>query len=104
MIYGLTHIQNDTGDGLTMSWEIITGLIVLFGAIVSIGTIVYKLSNILTKLESAVDNLRETLATFNNNNSQDHDRIFDMIDKIDRRLTILETKFGFDYDDHEPAR
>lgn len=87
-----------------MSWEIVTGLIVLVGAIISIGTIVYKLANILTKLESAVDNLRETLATFNNNNSSEHERIFDMIDKIDRRLTILETKFGFDYDEREPAR
>ena len=104
MIYGLTHIQNDTGDGLTMSWEIITGLIVLVGFIISIGTIVYKLANILTKLESAVDNLRETLTKFNDNNSVEHDRIFDMIDKIDRRLTILETKFGFDYEDKQPAR
>lgn len=86
-----------------MSWEIVTGLIVLVGFIISVGTIVYKLANILTKLETAVDNLRDTLTTFNNNNSSEHERIFDMIDKIDRRLTILETKFMIESDEREPA-
>lgn len=102
MTHGLTHIQNKTGA--RMSWEIVTGLIVLVGFLISIGTIVFKLAKILTKLETAVDNLRDTLNAFNNNNSSEHERIYDMIDKIDRRLTILETKFMLDVDEREPAR
>lgn len=75
-----------------MSWEIVTGLIVLIGFIGSIGVYIYKLAKILTKLETAVDNLRETLNLINNNNRQEHARFFDMIDKLDTRLTIVETQ------------
>lgn len=76
-----------------MSWEIVTGLIVLVGFIVSVGTIVYRLAKILTKLETAVDNLRETITTIKDNNANEHERIFDAIEKIDRRLTVIETEF-----------
>lgn len=76
-----------------MSWEIVTGLIVLVGFIVSVGTIVYKLAHILTKLETAVDNLRETISSIKDNNASEHEKIFDMIEKIDRRLTTIETEF-----------
>lgn len=75
-----------------MSWEIVTGFIVLFGFVGSVGTYIFKLANILTKLETAVDNLRETLNMINDTNKQEHARFFNMIDKLDSRLTIVETK------------
>ena len=77
-----------------MTWEIVTGLIVLVGFIISIGTIVYKLSRILTKLESAVDGLRYALTKFSENNASEHTRIFEFIESHEKRLTILETKFA----------
>ena len=75
-----------------MTWEIVAGLIVLVSFIGTIGVYIYKLAGILAKLETAVDNLRETLNLINNNNRQEHARFFDMIDKLDTRLTIVETQ------------
>ena len=46
-----------------MTWEIVTGLIVLVGCAISVGTIVYKLANILTKLESAIESLQQRRRT-----------------------------------------
>ena len=50
-----------------MTWEIVAGLIVLVSFIGTIGVYIYKLAGILAKLETAVDNLRETLNLINNN-------------------------------------
>ena len=46
-----------------MTWEICVGVFALVTFAVTIGTMVYKLAHILTKLESAVDSLRETITT-----------------------------------------
>ena len=87
-----------------MTWEIVTGLILLVGFIVSVGTIVFRLAKILTKLETAVDNLRETITSIKDNNASEHTRIFEMIEKIDRRLTILETEYMITGEEKNPAR
>ena len=86
-----------------MTWEIVTGLIVLVGFIITIGSIIYKLGTILSKLETAVDNLRETITSVKDNNSKEHERFFDMIEKLDRRLTILETRFSIESEENEPS-
>lgn len=73
-----------------MTWEIVTGLIVLVGCAISVGTIVYKLANILTKLESAIQSLRETISLIKSSNANDHERIFESIENFEKRLTDIE--------------
>lgn len=75
-----------------MTWEIALGIFALVTFAVTIGTMVYKLAKILTKLETAVDNLRETIANIKDNNTKEHERIFEMIDKLNQRLTVVETE------------
>lgn len=73
-----------------MTWEIVTGLIVLIGCAISVGTIVYKLANILTKLESAIESLRETISLIKSSNADDHEKIFKSIEDFDKRLKDIE--------------
>lgn len=73
-----------------MTWEIVTGLIVLVGCAISVGTIVYKLANILTKLESAIQSLRETIELIKTGNANDHTKIFESIENFEKRLTDIE--------------
>lgn len=75
-----------------MTWEIALGIFALITFAVTIGSMVYKLAKILTKLETAVDNLRETIANIKDNNTKEHERIFEMIDKLNQRLTVVETE------------
>lgn len=75
-----------------MTWEIVLGIFALVTFAVTIGSMVYKLAKILTKLETAVDNLRETIANIKDNNTKEHERIFEMIDKLNQRLTVVETE------------
>ena len=73
-----------------MTWEIVTGLIVLVGCAISVGTIVYKLANILTKLESAIESLRETISIIKNSNAEEHTRIFETLKQLDQRITNID--------------
>ena len=73
-----------------MTWEIVTGLIVLIGCAISVGTIVYKLANILTKLESAIESLRETISIIKLDNADEHARIFKTIESLENKVTEIE--------------
>lgn len=73
-----------------MTWEIVTGLIVLVGCAISVGTIVYKLANILTKLESAIESLRETISLIKSSNAEEHTQIFEALKNLDQRITNID--------------
>lgn len=73
-----------------MTWEIVTGLIVLVGFIASIATWVSKLTKILTSLEDAIRQLRETLTEIKTNNREDHKRIFTTLADLERRVREVE--------------
>ena len=75
-----------------MTWEIAVGIFALVTFAVTIGALAYKLAGILTKLESAIDNLRETIAAIKDNNGKEHERIFEMLEKFNERLTAVETE------------
>lgn len=75
-----------------MTWEVCLGVFALVTFAVTIGTMIYKLARILTKLETAVDNLRDTISTIKDNNNKEHERIFEMIDSLNNRLTAVETE------------
>ena len=75
-----------------MTWDIVAGFIALVTFIATIGAMVYKLAKILTKLESAVDSLKETITSIKDNNNKEHERIFEMLDKLNQRLTVVETE------------
>ena len=40
-----------------MSWEIVLGLITISGAMIALGTILYRLATVITKLDVTVNNL-----------------------------------------------
>lgn len=75
-----------------MTWEIAVGIFALVTFAITIGTLAFKLAGILSKLESAVDNLRETITTIKDNNNNEHERIFEMLEKFSERLTAVETE------------
>ena len=87
-----------------MNWEICLGIFALVTFAVTIGTMVYKLAHILTKLESAVDSLRETISTIKDNNNKEHERIFEMLDSLNSRLTAVETELLIAGREPNPAR
>lgn len=87
-----------------MTWEIALGIFALLTFAVTVGTMVYKLAGILTKLETAIDNLRETITTIKDNNNGEHERIFEMLDKLNQRLTVVETEILITARDSKPAR
>lgn len=87
-----------------MTWEICVGIFALVTFAATIGAMVYKLARILTKLETAVDNLRDTITTVKSNNSKEHEKIFEMIDKLNGRLTVVETELLIAGRDSNPPR
>ena len=87
-----------------MTWEIAIGIFALVTFAATVGAMVYKLAQILTKLESAVDSLRETITTIKDNNNKEHERIFEMLDSLNTRLTAVETELLIAGREPNPAR
>lgn len=73
-----------------MTWEIVTGLIVIVGALVSLGTVLAKLIKTLTTLDVTLKNLQENINKDSESNSKTHDRIFDKLDDHEGRISYLE--------------
>ena len=75
-----------------MTWEIALGIIALVGFIATIGSMVWKLSSLLSRLESAVKALTEAVESLKNDNRGDHEKIFENIKDHEERIFKLEIK------------
>jgi septal ring factor EnvC (AmiA/AmiB activator) len=71
-----------------MTWEIVSGLIVIAGFLLSAGAIVVKASQVITELKAAVDMLIEQLK----DSKSDREKLHNKIDDHENRINILEVK------------
>lgn len=71
-----------------MTWEIVSGLIVIAGFLLSAGAIVVKASQVITELKAAVDMLIEQLK----DSKSDREKLHDKLDDHENRINILEIK------------
>lgn len=71
-----------------MTWEIVSGLIVIAGFLLSAGAIVVKASQVIAELKAAVVMLIEQLK----DSKSDREKLHDKLDDHENRINILEIK------------
>ena len=82
-----------------MTWETVTAIISVITVGIAVGKIIYGLSQTLTRLNCAVENLNETLSAFTNDNEREHEELYGGIEElrenisdIKAELTVKETE------------
>ena len=73
-----------------MTWEIILGLITIFGALISLMTLVVRVNRTLVSLEEAVKQLRDFMARQTGTN----DEFSRSLHECDKRISSLELSKG----------
>ena len=80
-----------------MTWEIIIGIITLFGFLVSVVTPIAKLTKIMTELIDSVQSLKEAINEIGTKNTESHRRIWEhntvqdqTLENHEKRITKLE--------------
>jgi hypothetical protein len=84
-----------------MTWEIVLGIIALFGFIVSVITPILKLTKIMTQLTLSVESLREAIDQISARNTESHRRLWEHNTEQDETLNNHEkriTKIEYDMD------
>lgn len=84
-----------------MTWEIVIGIIALFGFIVSVVTPISKLTKIMTELNFSVLGLKEAMNHISTKNTESHRRIWEHSEEQDVKLEDHEkriTKMEYDID------
>ena len=77
-----------------MTWEIVLGLIALFGALLTAGTQVAKLSRTLATLEAAVKELKSIIEEMKADNREEHTKIRETLAAHEKRLLHCEAITG----------
>lgn len=79
-----------------MTWEILAALIAIVGCLVTLGTVLVKVTNKLTQtltaLDDTINNLQKELSEFKTNNRESHGRIYGKLDEHDKKLDDHETR------------
>ncbi len=80
-----------------MTWEIVAGIIALFGFLVSVITPLTKLTKIMTELTVSVEGLKEAVSQMGEKNTESHRRIWEhnteqdeTLDNHEKRITKIE--------------
>lgn len=84
-----------------MTWEIVVGIITLFGFLVSVVTPLTKLTKIMTELTISVEGLKEAIKQMGDKNTESHRRIWEHNTEQDKLLENHEkriTKIEYDMD------
>lgn len=84
-----------------MTWEIVVGIIALFGFLVSVITPLTKLTRIMTELTISVEGLKEAIKQMGDKNTESHRRIWEHNTEQDELLKNHEkriTKIEYDMD------
>lgn len=78
-----------------MTWEIMSGLIVLFGAFLSVMNVVVKVNRTMVSLEKTVQSLKEYMEKQEKRN----EHFYSVLNILDKRVTLIEnTVFDQSYD------
>lgn len=79
-----------------MTWEILAALITIVGCLVTLGTVLVKVTNKLTQtltaLDDTINNLQKELGEFKTHNKESHLRIYDRLEVHDEKLSDHETR------------
>lgn len=80
-----------------MTWEIVIGIIALFGFLVSVVTPLTKLTKIMTELTISVEGLKEAIKQMGDKNTESHKRIWEhnteqdeLLENHEKRITKIE--------------
>lgn len=80
-----------------MTWEIVVGIITLFGFLVSVVTPLTKLTKIMTELTISVEGLKEAIKQMGDKNTESHKRIWEhnteqdeLLENHEKRITKIE--------------
>ena len=79
-----------------MTWEIVSGMIVLVGFIITIAGYASKLSQALSSLEITLQALKETLEELKDSNKASHKEFYDKLAEHDTIISILKEKHKHD--------
>ena len=71
-----------------LSWEIVVGIITLFGFVISIGKLISNNTKALTELQCSIDSLKKSLKRDENNLKV----VEEKVDNHEIRITKLEVK------------
>lgn len=75
-----------------MTWEIVVGIIALVGFVVSIGTLLFKLSAVLTRLDVTVKDMQAANAADRKCKEAEHREMYDTLDKHEKTLSDHEMR------------
>ena len=75
-----------------MEWEILTVIIAIVGAAITVTTPVLKLTNTITKLNETCENLQIKFIKFEDNNKDSHRRIWEHNTKQDEKINSHEMR------------
>jgi sensor histidine kinase YesM len=75
-----------------MTWEIVVGITVLLGFVISIGAPLFKLSSILTRLDVTVKDMQEANPADRKCKEAEHKEIFDTLDDHERKWNNHEMR------------
>ncbi len=75
-----------------MSWEIVVGIIALVGFVVSIGTLLFKLSSVLTRLDVTVKDMQAANKADRERKEAEHAEMYDTLEAHGKRLNDHEMR------------
>ena len=75
-----------------MTWEIVVGIIALVGFVVSIGTLLFKLSSILTRLDVTVKDMQAANNADRKIKEAEHKEMYDTLEEHEKRLMNHEIR------------
>ena len=75
-----------------MTWAIAAGFITLCGFLITVGSLGFKLSAVLTRLDVTVKSMGESLRAERKERDREHEEIFGTLDDHDKRLQKHELR------------
>lgn len=75
-----------------MSWEIVAGIIALAGFVISIGTLLFKLSAVLTRLDVTVKDMQAANAADRKHKEAEHAEMYETLDAHGKQLSDHEMR------------
>ena len=75
-----------------MTWEIVVGIISLVGFVLSIGTLLFKLSAVLTRLDVTVKDMQSANATDRKIKEAEHKEFFKTLENHEKKLADHEMR------------
>ena len=77
-------------ERINMTWEIAVGIFAMISAFIGVMSIVVKVNSTLSKLESAVLQLKETMERQSDKNAH----FYTELSEHEKRITVLEREMG----------